>query len=219
MEKQRIKLTNLMKLPYTSLQNNEKYELLEVLGHTEIVAFVGKYFRKINPVTLFFWTFNVLIMSFIGYRIGQEVQQKTFVFENLSTIGFSFLFLFSVGIILHENIHYLAYKFLGAKNGSVKYQWRKMIFLASADKFVANRNEFLFVAILPFFIINLLAILPMFFVGGAWFYFFGFTLFVHTALCSGDFALISFLYEHRKKTIYTYDDLDENKSYFYIRIV
>jgi len=41
-------------------------------------------------------------------------------------------------------------------------------------------------------------------------------LFMHATAASGDFAILSYLWEQRDKTIYTYDDADTRKSYFFI---
>jgi hypothetical protein len=67
-------------------------------------------------------------------------------------------------------------------------------------------------------IITAIVGLPMCLVSGGWFYFLGGMLFMHTGACGGDFALISFLYEHRGRQVFTYDDMSENKSYFYSKI-
>ena len=42
-------------------------------------------------------------------------------------------------------------------------------------------------------------------------------LFLHTAFCAGDFALASFMNEHRKKGIVTYDLMEEGISYFFFK--
>jgi len=43
------------------------------------------------------------------------------------------------------------------------------------------------------------------------------TLLAHTAMCSGDFGLLSYFDYHRDKDIVTYDEVESNISYFYSR--
>jgi hypothetical protein len=42
-------------------------------------------------------------------------------------------------------------------------------------------------------------------------------LWLHTAGCAGDFALVNFCYKHRRKALVTYDDVGAAKSFFYAR--
>jgi hypothetical protein len=42
-------------------------------------------------------------------------------------------------------------------------------------------------------------------------------LWLHTAGCAGDFALVNFLYKHRRKALVTYDDVETARSFFYAR--
>jgi hypothetical protein len=41
------------------------------------------------------------------------------------------------------------------------------------------------------------------------------TLLLHTAFCSGDFALLSYFEKHRARKVVTYDDVPSGVSYFY----
>jgi hypothetical protein len=142
-----------MKLTPQELQDLSRYRLLEELEHAEIVKFVQKYIYRNNPVAWFFWLANIGVLAWLACQIGWDISKGTFDFgDDLGSFSIGILVCFFVGIVLHENIHCLAYLRAGAKNATVKYQWRKMIFLATADKFVANSKEFFWVAILPFLI-------------------------------------------------------------------
>lgn len=208
-----------MKLTPQDLQDKSRYQLLEELEHAEIVKFVQKYIYRNNPIAWFFWLSNIAVVAILAYQFGADIQQKNFVWnEALASFSVGILACFLGVIVLHENIHCLAYLSVGAKNATVKYQWRKMIFLAVADKFVANGKEFFWVAILPFLVITSATVAGIFFMSQAWFYFLMGILFMHTGACGGDFALISFLYEHRGRQVLTYDDMSEGKSYFYAGI-
>jgi hypothetical protein len=43
-------------------------------------------------------------------------------------------------------------------------------------------------------------------------------LMVHTAATSGDWAILNYLWLHRGKGVYTYDDAANGTSYFYEKI-
>lgn len=208
-----------MKLTPEALQDETRYHLVEELEHAELVPFVQKYMYRLNAVSAFFWTANVAILVVLAMQVGKEFARDTFDFAIIaSSISFGILATFVVGIVIHENIHFLAYKAVGARQASVKYEWRKMVFLCVADRFVASSRAFFWVAILPFLLLTVAVALPMFWAEGGWFYFWGGALLMHTGACSGDFALLSFLYEHRRQEIYTFDEMSENKSYFYAKI-
>ena len=92
------------------------------------------------------------------------------------------------------------------------------IFMALADKFVASKREFEIVALAPFLVIStaLLLILPFANNNGQITIFA--ILLAHTAMCSGDFGLLSFFEYHKEKEPVTYDDVANKVSYFYGRV-
>jgi len=91
---------------------------------------------------------------------------------------------------------------------------KKFYFLALADKFVANRREFVFIALAPFTIISVVfAVLAVVLPFGWSMTMIG-VLFAHTAMCSGDFGLLATLKLIGKEVV-TYDDVENKVSYFY----
>ena len=91
------------------------------------------------------------------------------------------------------------------------------LFFAVAPEFVVSKREFIPLAIAPFIIINtvLIILLAIFWSDAALsFYLWGIFL-MHSLGCVGDFALIGFFEKMGKRKIYTYDDSDSQKSYFY----
>ena len=63
------------------------------------------------------------------------------------------------------------------------------MFYVTAHRHVATPIQFRIVAIIPFFI--------------------------HTTMCTGDFAMLNFYWLNKKKKIYTWDDADQKVAYFY----
>ena len=90
--------------------------------------------------------------------------------------------------------------------------------MALADKFVANKKEFEFVALAPFTIITASLIGLIFIADASWTLTLSSVLLAHTAMCSGDFGLLSYFEFNKEKQTVTYDDVENKISYFYGRI-
>ena len=89
--------------------------------------------------------------------------------------------------------------------------------MALADKYVANKREFQIVALAPVLVISTILITCIFLLNENWKLSVMATLLAHTAMCSGDFGLLSYFDYHRDKDIVTYDEVESNISYFYVR--
>jgi hypothetical protein len=89
--------------------------------------------------------------------------------------------------------------------------------MALADKFVANKKEFEIVALAPFTVITTILTVLLFLVNPNWTLTIIGVLLAHTAMCSGDFGLISFFEFHKDQEVVTYDDVENKILYFYGR--
>lgn len=89
--------------------------------------------------------------------------------------------------------------------------------MALADKFVANKKEFEIVALAPFTVITTTLIILLFLANANWTLTVSSVLLAHTAMCSGDFGLLSFFEFHKDKEAVTYDDVENKISYFYVQ--
>ncbi len=191
------------------------YRPFAELEHAQLVAFTRDHIRPGTPVSTGYWLLNAALAGFIGFQLVRQSDAP--LPEVLARLGLGFFVFFVVLLPLHELIHGLVYKLLGAKAVSYHADWRKLTFYAAADRFVASTREFCGVALAPFTILNAglllgyaLAEPPVAWVclGALW---------LHTGGCAGDFALVNFLYKHRRKTLVTYDDVGAAKSFFYAR--
>jgi len=191
----------------------QQFQLLHSFQHQEIIPFLQKFIYCRNPYTIFYWGINILFLGFLGFQIGLD--NAVNLDDKLIYAGLG-VFVFFFGLVpIHELIHGIAYQIIGAKKVSYKADLRKLMFLTVADKFVANRREFLLVALAPFTIINSLLIISSLYFSGVWFYLILGMLIFHTAGCSGDFGLVSYFYENRQKDILTFDDAANEITYFY----
>lgn len=205
-----------MKLKPEELQENG-YILLDHLNHKELVPFIQTYIRKWTKFSVIYYCCNLLISGLFGYLLISDFNSENYSFatkfSNLS-LGLALALLL---LPLHEYIHVLAYKMNGAANTSYDANLKKFYFMALADKFVASKREFQIVALAPFLIISILLIGIIFLVNENWKFTIMTTLLAHTAMCSGDFGLLSYFDYHRDKDIVTYDEVESNISYFYGR--
>jgi hypothetical protein len=120
-------------------------------------------------------------------------------------------------IPIHEILHAIAYKICGAKKVSFDANLKQFYFMAMADQFVANRGEFIFVALAPFVTITLLGLLSLPFLSGAGMICMATCLLVHASCCAGDFSLLSFFEVQSGRDVITYDDRQKRESYFLFR--
>ncbi len=191
------------------------YQPFAELEHAQLVAFTKDNIRPGTPVSTGYWLLNAVHAGFIVLQLVRQPGAP--LPEALAHLGLGFFVFFVVLIPLHELIHGLGYKLVGAKVVSYHADWRKLTFYAAADGFVASSREFCGVALAPFTILNAglllgygLAEPPVAWVClGA--------LLLHTGGCAGDFALVNFCYRHRRQALVTYDDVRAAKSFFYAR--
>lgn len=193
------------------------YVLLDKLGHKELVPFIRTYMKKKTKYSAFYYLMNIVVFGLAGYFFvdGYNLADYNFLdrFTHFS-YGLAIAFLL---VPFHEYIHVLAYKSQGATNTSYDANLKKFYFMALADKFVANKKEFEIVALAPFTVITIILTVLFFLVDTNWTLTIISVLLAHTAMCSGDFGLLSFFEFHKDQEAVTYDDVENKISYFYGR--
>jgi hypothetical protein len=184
------------------------YFLLDKLEHKELPVFLRKYLNKRTTISIVFYGLNIFFLLIAFFLFVVNFQQK--MLTNLDWayhyfIGFSIAFLL---VPLYEYIHVLSYKSQGAKNTSYDSNIKKFYFLALADKFVANKNEFRIVVLAPFISITIILLLllsissynrPLTILG---------ILLCYTAMSSGDFAMLFYFEFNSDKEVVTYDNVE-----------
>jgi hypothetical protein len=205
-----------MKIKPEELAENN-YQLADSMNHSELIPFVKEYISKGNWSSSAYYTAMIvplllLLFFSIRFHIKLHLGIGTAIVCFLIGVGISYAL-----IPLHELIHVIAYKLVGARNTSYAMNIRKFYFLAIADKFVANKKEFRFVALAPFTLINSCLVIGLIFTSPFWTLVLLTILMVHSVFCSGDFALLSYFEFNKQKTVVTYDDKENKVSYFYHR--
>ena len=198
------------------LQDETKFQLVAKFHIDELKEFIIENMKSKTKYTIFY---NVvfMLMVFLGFAF----LSYHFNSENVETIslllylGGGIVVAFSLIIVLHEWIHGMIYKMLGAPRVVYGGDIKKFIFYAAAPMFVLGKADFFKVAMAPFVIITLLSIL-IFALGSIEIKCFAIGLLMaHTMACGGDFAMMSFFEKNKEKEILTYDDMENKTIYFY----
>lgn len=195
----------------------EGFTLVATLNHQELIPFIQENLKKKNRASRSYTMANILSLTLlVGLFVYHYIEDLHSIGEGLMQMcyGVSIAFLL---IPLHEYIHALAYRYVGARETSYDANWRKFYFMAMADKFVTSRSEFIKVALAPFVIISTTCLLLIFILPVFWWYTLFGILATHTACCSGDFGLLSYFEANKDKEIITYDDKAKKESYFFER--
>jgi hypothetical protein len=199
-----------MKIKPSELSNSG-YELYAQLQHHNIAAFIQPYIFRKNFASIFYWSFNVLVLALSLYKI---FTCEIGIGASFGRFALGFCALIPL-IPIHELIHGLFYKLDGAPSVQYKANFKKFIFYAMSDHYIINFYSFVILAIAPFVIINTLLLIGIITTTGGSPFLFAGALFIHTSGCAGDFALISYFLENDSKRLVTYDDISLGMSYFY----
>lgn len=188
------------------------------LSHHEILPFVQDEFGRQGGLTRFYLLLNLALLLFMvlfgAWQVNQGMATADMVILN-SILGLALTL--SLLVPVHEAIHGLAYKLVGAPAVQYGSDIRKFIFYAMADHFVIGFSRFVVVALAPFLVINFLTTLAIFYVSLNYQWVLLGVLLMHTGACAGDFAMLSFFLRHRREGMLTYDDVSRKVSHFYRR--
>jgi hypothetical protein len=190
------------------------YQLKEKFLYSELTAFIKEYLSKTNAATVTFLVVNIAFLLLLSFQVGWAIIAKTDRALSLFSFFSGFIVLILV-IPVHELIHAIAYKLAGAKKVSFDINFKKFTVLTVADRFVANKTQFIKILLAPFIVIST-TLIVVYLIGNVY------TqcavtsvLVLHTLMCSGDFGLTSYFLFHKDRTVVTFDDNTEKASYFF----
>lgn len=201
------------------LQNDPNYELLLVIEHSNLMPFLENYLFSKHRLMRMFWAYNILLFVALVIFAYNDIRNGHIGWTTLlQQFGWGIFLLFTVGIVIHEGIHGLAYKLCGAPKVNFGVNWKRLYFYAIADRFVIDRRQFIFVALAPFVVITLVTIIGILFSDVETRWVLWSVLFFHTNACAGDFAILTFYAQYQTfPNLLTYDDQSDGKSYFYLK--
>lgn len=154
------------------------------------------------------------VMGYVGGSLLKDQPKGGGIESLLWQIGAAFIGFFIV-LPIHEFIHGLTFKRIGAPKVGYGYSLKSMMVYAYSQNFPTTMREVAVVAVMPFLVITLGLIIGWILLTG-YPLFWAILLLIHTSACIGDFVLINYHRKNRYRTIYTYDDMEgERRSYFF----
>lgn len=195
---------------------SDRFALLAEMTHASLADFViDNFLRKTSWLTRLHHAMTIATVAavlIVAMKSGRPLKWCLLDF----VLALVALFLFVLPI--HELLHAVAYRIVGAKDIRWDYSWRMAAVWVTAHRFVATAGPFVFVALLPFVVVNAALILAAVLVPQAA-VFLLFVLLWHLHGCIGDWSLLNFIWLHRRRGFWTFDDADAGKSYFFGRAV
>jgi hypothetical protein len=201
-----------------TLQNDPSYRKILELDFSEMTPFVLNNIRRNEKMAVLFMALNLATVIFIVVYVvwgitWDHLDGRKVVLQMLTGV--------LTGSILiippHEILHGIAYRLLGARHIRFGVDFQQFIFFVTADRFPISRNELRFLAMTPFIVINAVCIALTATWLTDWVLFSATLLLSHNIMCIGDFAVTSYANRNTGE-LYTYDEIEKKKSYFYEKI-
>ncbi len=199
------------------LQEDSSYRMILELDFSEMIPFVLSNIRKRGIIPLFYISINAVFLFFIILYIVWSVRMGPLSAGKIFWQIVAGVLAGSIAVIPpHELLHGLAYRILGARKIRFGADFQQFIFYVTADRFPISKRELAFLAMIPFVFMNLVLIT----LTAVWFsqitLFSASLLLSHNIMCIGDFAILSYAFS-QKGELFTYDDIEKKKSYFFER--
>lgn len=199
------------------LHNSGDFELLATVEHARIKDFVLDQViddRKFVPFYMVYQTLMFLVGLFLLSRAIVLAFRGDTIYFTITILAV--VFSLSVLVAFHELLHGLVLKLAGAPKVRFGRVPGRFIFYAEADKFVITRKPFLWVAFTPLVVVQIVTIIFTV----LWFtkplvYFPVMVMAIHSFFCAGDVALVTLFYKYPGREVYTYDNHDEKKGYYF----
>jgi hypothetical protein len=116
---------------------------------------------------------------------------------------------------VHEGAHALAYRSLGADAITLRYQWRRLTAMCAADRVVIDKRGLVLVALAPLVVVTPLVALFAWFLPDAWSVLSAGATLLHVSACSGDVAMVNWLWLTGRPDVYSYDDVPAGRTHFF----
>ncbi len=197
------------------LRDEPRYRQVLELDFSEMIPFVLEQIRRRSPVSFSFLVLNlVLLAGIIGY-IVQILSAEQLTLGKVIVWSLYGMAAGSLAVVpVHEGIHGLAYKLLGAGRVHFGADLQQMIFFVTSDRYPVSGKELSFLALAPFVMINLATVGIVLWLSPEIFLFPAFFLFTHNLMCIGDFAVVNYVYLHPRR-VYSFDEVEQKRSYFF----
>lgn len=197
------------------LKNDPGYRLLMALDFNDMIPFVISNIRRKGVMSFLFTLVNLGMLAFIVWYLISGLIGSQLTWNNIFRQSLFGIVTGSILLIpLHETLHGLAYRILGARSIKFGVDLQQFIFFVTADRFTVTRRELCFLAMTPFLVINLAGILISTSLLPQLTLLMAFVLLSHNIMCIGDFAIVNYVIP-LKGRVFSFDEPELKKSYFY----
>lgn len=192
------------------------YENKLTLYHSDILPFIKSSLKFKNIYSFSYYIFNLIFVFWLLIYFYNIIGINNDFKDIIYYIGIGFIGAFLL-LPFHEWIHGLAYKFCGAKKVNYKADFKNLVVMAIADKFVVNASQIIFIALAPFVVITSLFLLALIFTDSPYNLTVISIIVLHTSFCIGDFGICAYIKQNQNQGIVTYDDFENKVSYFLVK--
>lgn len=195
------------------LNNKSQFQnVLSIMDNSEWLLFISTFIRRNNPITKIYWIYLLVgliggVYIFFNYELV-SIESRFWIVGLTGGLLVSLL----VSPVLHELIHSLAFKFLGAKSIKFKWNWSLFRFNVQANDFVLSKRKYYAICGITFFLFSILPFLLAFYADGVFLFALLSLAFFHALYAMKDLAVCSYLYKFPNCYIYS---AEENKTIFY----
>ena len=198
------------------LRNDPGYRQILELDFNDMIPFVMSNIRKKGIPSLVYLVINLAMLVFIALYLIPGFIGPQFTWSVLIKQSLAGIFAGTILVIpVHELLHGLAYRILGARKIRFGVDMKQFIFFVTADRYPVTGKELYFLALTPFAVINIciIALTATLFPQGILFA--AILLLSHNIMCIGDFAIANYINNHAHSKVYTFDEIEQKKSYFF----
>jgi hypothetical protein len=201
-----------------TLITDRAYRLVRELSFQDMIPFVLAQMKGKGMMSVIYLVVNLVIFGLIAMIIAVGLFKGTITWRVI--IGQSLAGIVSGSLLVipvHELLHGLAYRILGAKRIRFGVDLKQLIFFVTADRYPVSGNQLYFLALVPFAVINIATIVLVLVVIPEFILVAGLFLLSHNIMCIGDFAIANYVYRSGGR-LYSSDEPDKKKSYFYEKV-
>jgi hypothetical protein len=198
------------------LENTSEFIKTLTLPYEEVAPFVISHLSFTNPAIIVFWI-STILSACINVWLFVIVKKTPLHPSVLTGAILGFIVLPLALAPAHEGIHYIFLKSSGAKDIRLGMDLKQGIIYLSAHRHVLGKRKFAAIALSPFILISIGLCTGIIFSSDVWLqWVLSAILLTHTTMCLGDMALLGYMQEFPAHSVFTWDDLDEKKAYFFV---
>lgn len=198
-----------------TLRSDPSYKLIKELNFNEVLVFVLKHIKQRGFFQLFYFTVNSVMLGLIILLVVIGLLDHTLSWGKILAESLAGIVSGSILIIpIHELLHGLAYRILGARKIIFGADPAQLIFYVTADRYTVSGKQIHLLTLTPFLLINIITLTISMALFREYLLFTAFFLLFHNMMCIGDFAISGFVSKTGGK-IYTFDEPERKVSYFF----